>query len=262
MAAAAEQSSEQMFFAELLRSPNSILVVDYDQTIWLFSATECGSSIPESLRAITATGKTRVIVMSDLRAMQVASLLQMSPTPEIWGARGLERRAPSGRCAIIDTSSQAEQALAALDLSLEAEGLGELTEVHPGAIVLRWNSLSPRVAEEVRERTTEAWSAVRSEWLTVREFEAGIEFRVCSWNKGQAIAHLLRETGLHTPLAYLGDEKSDLDVFRMLKYKGLCVLVRPRFVPTLADVWLRSKEDVLRFLKDWLTACSDNLAAV
>ncbi len=262
MVPAVEQSSERMFFDELLRSQNSALVLDYDQTIWLFSGTAGESLIPESLHAITATGKTRVIVMSDLRAMQVASLLQMSPTPEIWGAHGLERRDPSGKCAIMDTSCHADQALAAVDLSLEAEGLGELTEVHPGAIVLRWNSLSRRVAEEVRDRVTEAWSAVRSEWLTAREFEGGIEFRVCSWNKGQAIAHLLRENGPHTPLAYLGDEKSDLDVFRMLKHKGLCVLVRPRFVPTLADIWLQSAEDVLRFLEDWLTACSGNLAIV
>jgi trehalose-phosphatase len=260
MAAIAEHFSKDVFFNRLARSPNSALVIDYDETIWLFSANRRNSSLPEILHVLATTGGTRVVVMSDLRAMQVAALLQMSPAPEIWGAQGLERRSPSGDCEVIDPHSAGSQALAAMDLSLEEEGLGQLTEIHPGSLILRWNNLGCRVAEEVRERVSEAWSAVRSEWLNIRQFEGGIEFRASSWSKGQAVAHLLNEMGASIPVAYLGDEKSDQDVFRTLKHKGLCVLVQPRFVASLADVWLQSLDDVLGFLGDWLRARAGDMA--
>lgn len=196
-----------------------------------------------------------MVLISELRAVEVVTLLQMSPEPEIWGSRGLERRLPNGSCEMLEIREEAEQALAAVDLSLEAQGLGRLTQVQPGAIIVRWNGLGRRVTEEVRERVSEAWSAVHDHlWLTTREFEGGIEFRLRFWDKSDAVQQILYEAGADVPVAYLGDEKSDEDAFRALKHRGLCVLVRPKFTATVADLWLQPPGDVVRFLTGWLRA--------
>jgi trehalose 6-phosphate phosphatase len=258
-AAALNHPFLESFFGKLAKSDKSVLLLDYDQTISLFCNSQrdeaSSPSIPELLHAIMTAGRTRVVVISELRAAEVVALLQMSPTPEIWGSCGLERRTPNGNCEMLDIRAEAEQALAAVDLSLEAQGLGGLTEVQPGAIIVRWNGLGRRVMEEVRERASEAWSAACDRrWLAKREFEGGIEFRFRFWDKSDAVQQHLYEAGADVPVAYLGDEKSDEDAFPALKHHGLCVLVRPKFIPTVADLWLQPPGDVIRFLTAWLSA--------
>ena len=263
IAAAANQSFHESFFGKLASTESSVLLLDYDQTISLFCSGQrdgsSSTSIPELLQAIMVRGRTRVVLVSELRAVEVVALLQMSPPPEIWGSRGLERRTPKGDCEMLDIRAEAEQALAAVDLSLEAQGLGRLTEVQPGTIIVRWGGLGRRVMEEVRERVSEAWStACDQRWLATREFEGGIEFRFRLWDKCDAVQQLLYEMGADVPVAYLGDEKSDEDAFRALKHRGLCVLVRPKFIATVADLWLQPPSDVVRFLTDWLGACASD----
>jgi len=263
IAAAANQPPQECFFGKLASADRSVLLLDYDQTISLFCTSQhdesSSTSIPELLQAIMTRGRTRVVLISELRAVEVVALLQMSPAPEIWGSRGLERRTPKGDREMLDIRSEAEQALAAVDLSLEAQGLSRLTEVQPGAIIVRWSGLGRRVIEEVRERVSEAWSTTRNHrWLATREFEGGIEFRFRLWNKRDAVQQLLCEVGADVPVAYLGDEKSDEDAFRALKHRGLCVLVRPKFIATVADLWLQPPGEVVRFLTDWLGACASD----
>ena len=259
IAAAANQPLQESFFGKLANADKSVLLLDYDQTISLFCIGQHGGSssplIPDLLHAIMIRGRTRVILISELRALEVVALLQMSPAPEIWGSRGLERRTPNGDCELYDIRAEAEQALAAVDLSLEAQGLGGLTEFQPGAIIVRWSSLGQRVKDEVRERVSEALSAALDHrWLATREFEGGIEFRFRFWDKSDAVREILYDVGTDVPVAYLGDEKSDEDAFRALKHRGLCVLVRPKFIATIADLWLQPPGDVVRFLTDWLQA--------
>jgi len=263
IAATANQPIHEFFFRNLARAETGILLLDYDQTISLFcSSQQDGSSrpsIPELLQMIMTKGRTRAILISELRAVEVVALLQMSPAPEIWGSRGLERRSPKGTCEILDIRVEAEQALAAVDLSLESKGLGRLTEVQPGAIIVRWGGLGRRVMEEIRERVSEAWSTARDHgWLATREFEGGIEFRLRLWDKRDAVQQLLSEVSANVPVAYLGDEKSDEGAFRALKNRGLCVLVRPKFIATVADLWLQPPGGVIRFLADWVEACSSD----
>jgi trehalose-6-phosphatase len=259
IAASADQTFHESFFSKLANSDNCILLLDYDQTIPLFCHSQRNASshasIRELLQAIITRGRTRVILISELQALEVVELLQMSPTPEIWGSRGLERRTPKGICEMLRIPAEAEQALAAVDLSLEVQGLSRLTEVEPGAIIVRWGGLAGRVMAEVRERISDAWLAAPGDpWLVTREFEGGIEFRFRFWNKHDAIQQLLYEVGPDVPLAYLGDEKSYEDAFRALEHRGLCVLVRSTFIATGADRWLQPPGDVVRFLTHWLRA--------
>ena len=142
--------------------------------------------------------------------------------------------------------------------------------------------------------------------LSLEDFDGGLELRVAGLDKGHAVLTLLSETGIdstnvetakrrnvetskrqdiETPaagatpkrcmakepeappiVAYLGDDRTDEDAFRVLRSipspssKGLgwgthiCVLVRKEFRPTEADLWLQPPDELLSFLGDWQRA--------
>ena len=57
------------------------------------------------------------------------------------------------------------------------------------------------------------------------------------------------------PAAYLGDDSTDEHAFEAMNGHGLSVLVRPRYRPTAAQLWLRPPDEVLDLLEQWLEAC-------
>jgi trehalose-6-phosphatase len=73
-------------------------------------------------------------------------------------------------------------------------------------------------------------------------------------NKGDAVRMLLEELPNDAPVAYLGDDATDEDAFHALLDRGLCVLVRPRWRPSSAHLWLRAPTNLRRFLTAWLAA--------
>jgi trehalose-phosphatase len=86
------------------------------------------------------------------------------------------------------------------------------------------------------------------------DFEQGVELRLRTANKGSAVQSLLKQLRSDFPIAYLGDDCTDEEVFRKLNGRGLTVLVRsvPRF--TAAQVCLRPPTDLIQFLKNWILA--------
>jgi hypothetical protein len=53
------------------------------------------------------------------------------------------------------------------------------------------------------------------------------------------------------PVAYLGDDRSDEEAFRVLRGLGLGVRVHPRRSVTLAEAWLQPPQGVYEFLNRW-----------
>jgi trehalose-phosphatase len=87
------------------------------------------------------------------------------------------------------------------------------------------------------------------------EFSQGMELRLRSANKGDAVRKLLEELDPDTPVAYLGDDATDEQAFRVLNGRGLTVLVGPKQRFTSAQAWLRPPEELRAFLNDWVRAC-------
>lgn len=78
------------------------------------------------------------------------------------------------------------------------------------------------------------------------------------WDKGKALLHLLRALGLDEsddviPL-YIGDDVTDEDAFKVIKGRGVGVLVSTRVKPTAAEFVLRDPDEV-RFFVIWPPAC-------
>lgn len=72
------------------------------------------------------------------------------------------------------------------------------------------------------------------------------------WHKGKAVKWIMEQLGLWSdpgvlPL-YLGDDSTDEDAFKMLKGKGVGVIVGSHEQPSIADYRLHSVEEVKQFL--------------
>jgi trehalose-phosphatase len=239
--------------------------LDYDGTIAPFSADRRRAfpypAIPELLQRIDAACQTRLIVVTGRPAYEVVPLLGLVPLPEIWGTYGLERlyRDATQAChryEDADVSDQVAAALAEAEASLDSAGLRDCIEVKLAGVAVHWRGLKP---SEILDARTKAYRILEplahQPDLVMIEFEEGVEIRLRSANKGDALRRLLSDLDADLPIAYLGDDATDEDAFRVLNGRGLTVLVKAKRKFTSAQLWLKPPEELIWFLKGWIRAC-------
>jgi len=250
----------RQFFRQVQTSPARVLVVDYDGTIAPFHADRHRAKpypqVSELLRCIMSCCGTRLVVVSGRAAREVPPLLGLFPAPEIWGTHGIEKVDCLGRYEEGPVSEAALAILAEAESQLESAGVGEHLEVKLAGVALHWRGLKPAAVSKIR---TKAYRILKplaaSPEIVLAEFEEGIEIRLASANKGNALRDLLSQLQDCVPIAYLGDDDTDEEAFQVLNGRGLSVLVgsKPRF--TLAQIWLKTPGQLLTFLTQWIQAC-------
>jgi len=259
---AAVSKDQNSFFRTVAAAKHRILVVDYDGTLAPFNPVRHRATpypeIPDCLRCIMDSCSTRVIVISGRPAHEVQPLLRLNPGPEIWGTNGIERINSSGRYKEVHLNDAALESLALAEAQLERQGFGDYIEVKLAAVALHWRGLP---ASEILDMRTKAYRilerlAVPPD-LVLSEFEEGVEIRLSSANKGNALRNLLADLDPDVPVAYLGDDATDEDAFRVLNGRGLTVLVGPKYRFTAAQIWLRPPDELLDFLASWIASCGE-----
>jgi trehalose 6-phosphate phosphatase len=249
-----------IFFEQLQAAHERLLILDYDGTIAPFCVDRGNalpySSIPEMLDCLTSTCRTRVVVVTGRPARDIPPLLGLTPHPEIWGAYGLERLSQDGTYEMAFISQAAQEALVVAARLLEEAGLNELCETKPGALAVHWRGMVATHIETVRTNAYRVLVplACRSN-LLLAEFDGGIELRVRTACKGEAVRCLLSQIDEAVPVAYLGDDFSDESAFRALKGRGLSVLVKSSYRTTSAELWLSPPDQLLQFLHEWVHVC-------
>ena len=251
------------FFKQVEAAKSRILLIDYDGTVAPFQADRHRAKpypkIPEFLRCIMSTCRTRLIVVSGRAAREVPPLLALFPAPEIWGTHGIEKIDANGRYEEVCVSERALGGLAEAECRLECEGLGDRIEVKLAAVALHWRGLPPSEAFDVRTKAYRILEPLAaSQELLLAAFEEGVELRLVSANKGDALRELLSRVDSNIPVAYLGGDGTDEDAFQVLRGRGLPVLVGPKYCSTSAQVWLKPPDQLLQFLTDWIVACGAN----
>jgi trehalose 6-phosphate phosphatase len=248
------------FFRSVASARKSALILDFDGTLAPFeidpSRVRPWPGIPELLQQIQDSRRTRLAVVTGRPAQEVRELLPLRVPVDIWGTYGAERLHPDGKLDRDELDSRDSQALIdarALLQSMQLEH-GIRIENKWNAVVLHWRGISRRLSQAASEYAEELLFpfAAKSE-LQVFPFDGGMELR-SGHNKGDAVRMLLEELPDDAPVAYLGDDASDEDAFQALSDRGLCVLVRPRWRPSGAHLWLRAPARLTRFLTDWLVA--------
>lgn len=249
----------ERFLKEVAKAPMSALLLDYDGTLAPFAMDRQQaapySGLTEVLQGIVDTGRTRLVIVTGRDAHEIRPLLPLRPTPEVWGAHGLQRLLPDESCRMPEIPASVAQALDDAKRWLAYQGLEDKAEVKPGSIAVHWRGLEETAASELRGRILVGWFPIADRAaLKLLEFDGGVEMRMPDRDKGDAVRTILMEVGAGVPVAYLGDDATDEHAFRALGDRGLTVLVRPRQRRTAARVWLKPPEELLEFLSYWLDA--------
>lgn len=258
----ADEHRVESFIKSLRRASLSLLLLDYDGTLAPFRI-ERNQALPypgvaPALQAIIRQGRTRVVIISGREATEILPLLDLEPSPEVWGLHGSERLKPNGGAEISRPDVRSLEALSAADEWLGYQQLRHLAEFKTGSIAVHWRGLGECEAENIRGRVLIGWLAIAEHaGLDLLEFDGGVEIRALQVDKGAAVRTLLEEVGANVPAAYLGDDTTDERAFRAIAGRGMSVLVRPLWRETAAQVWLKPPDELLGFLARWREAYED-----
>src|ERR1041385_5301476 len=248
------------FLEQVAGASRRVLMIDYDGTLAPFSNDRARAfpypTIPRLLDEIMKGCRTRLILITGGPANRIGSLIGVNPSPETWGAYGLERLFPDGRHIGVEVPDETFEALSRAETLFNEEGFQEHVEINPGGVALHWRGLD---ANRVLRMRTVAYRILNplatSAGLVVADFDGGVEIRLTCANSGDALRSLLSETENDVPVAYLGDDSPDEDAFRVLNGRGLTALVRTKQRFSAAQLWLRPPDELAAFLNSWIAAC-------
>jgi trehalose 6-phosphate phosphatase len=250
----------QHFLCDVSQAHQSALLLGYDGTLAPFRKNRYEAlpypGVTPLLKEIMATGHTRLVLITGRCAHELISLLDVFPHPEIWGTHGLERLRTDGSREMQPIDQYTLEALSAADEWIDGLKLHCRAEHKPGSLAVHWRGLTYDEAREIRAKVLLGWLPIADRaCLRLEQFDGGVEMRMADPNKGDAVRTILAEMDIDdAPVAYLGNDESDEDAFHILQDRGLCVLVRPQWRETAANVWLRPPVQLLTFLRDWLAA--------
>jgi trehalose-phosphatase len=174
---------------------------------------------------------------------------------EIWGAHGLEHLSANGAYRRTKIEPKELAIIRQAEEWLSQAGLLPITEIKPGGIAVHWRGLPAAESEDVRRRIQDGWKKFMGvQGIKLLAFDGGIELRTARPDKGDVIRAILKKEDAAAPVAFLGDDFTDEDAFRVLNGRGLSVLVRPEYRITNANAWLQPPQELIDFLKLWSDA--------
>ncbi|MGA2633346.1 MAG: trehalose-phosphatase [Terracidiphilus sp.] len=252
--------NEEEFLQSVADSPESALLLDYDGTLAPFridpTKVQPWTGVRRLLQQIQDEGRTRIVIVTGRPALEMAPQLVLRKPLEIFGAHGAERLYPGGRLEQDELFPQQRQALVAARNTIHSTSirLGVRVEEKWNAIALHWRGIHARLNQAAQKHCLELFSPFADvPGMQLLRFDGGLELRA-GRNKGNAVLQVLTELESDSPIAYLGDDRTDEDAFEALGDRGLGVLVRRQWVPSAAHLWLRPPTDLVNFLAAWLEA--------
>ena len=244
------------FFQRCDRTKTARLLLDYDGTLAPFQTDRYKAypypGIIPILDRIIQTGRTKVSIVSGRPIKEIQSLLNPLQNFEVWGAHGLEHISVDGVYARASVDPEVLSILREAEDWLRQSGLLAIAEIKPGGIAVHWRGLAPTETEDILSRVQKLWGRFNDvPGVKLLSFDGGIELRTTYPDKGDAIGAILANADPNAAVAFLGDDLTDEDAFRVLSRRGLSILVRSEYRPTTANVWLRPPHELIEFLSLW-----------
>lgn len=249
------------FMDRLTSAATSALLLDYDGTLAPFQTRRDQAypypGVKEAISSIVHSGKTRVVMVSGRPVRELQAFLQPIPRLELWGEHGMEHLSSDGTYRHAPIAPEVASLLAETERWLIETGLAALAEIKSGGIALHWRGLPATQRADVQARTLQHLAALMEHpGIKLLRFEGGLELRALHPDKGDAVAAILKEMAPDAPVAFLGDDITDEDAFRILGSRGLSVLVRPEYRETEAQAWLQPPHELIDFLTQWSSSIS------
>lgn len=244
------------FFQRCDLTKTARLLLDYDGTLAPFQTDRYKAypypGIIPILNRIIQTGRTRISIVSGRPIKEIQSLLNPLQNFEIWGAHGLEHISADGVYERASIDPEVLPILRQAEDWLRHSGLLSIAEIKPGGVAVHLRGLAPTEAEDILSRIQKGWSRF-DEVPSIKflSFDGGIELRTTHPDKGDAVEVILADADPTAAVAFLGDDQTDEDAFRVLGKRGLLVLVRSEHRETMADVWLQPPHELIEFLTLW-----------
>lgn len=255
------------FRQKLEISQECALLLDYDGTLAPFrDAKERNLALPypgvreRLLRIINNRKKTRVVIISARPVSEISQLIDLDPSPEIWGIYGWERQLPNG--VYYGPSPQDPAVVSILQNTIEWADRNEIEwEAKPDAenpvsVAFHWrihNDVFNRSSNEL-QNVIELYTdrLVEDSSLLVKNGDHVRELLIPGRDKGYAVQALLSELDSSSFVAYLGDSLGDEDAFEAVSSKGLGVLVNMEDRLTAATLHITPPSELLQFLELWI----------
>jgi trehalose-phosphatase len=242
-------------------APASVLLLDYDGTLAPFHVDRNRAypypGVVPLLESIVQSGRTKVVIISGRPLTELQKLLAPISSLEMWGSHGMERRLSDGTYRCAELSEDDENLLEEAERRIAAAGLLSHAEIKLGGIAVHWRGLQPDQAGQVLRLALREWESLpEKSGLKLLQFEAGLELRVAHPNKGDAVRAVLEDMGSDVPSAFLGDDLTDEDAFRVLNEQGLSILVRDEYRQTTAAAWIKPPHQLIDFFERWLGSVS------
>ncbi len=241
------------FWARLGSTKQGLIMLDYDGTLAPFTEDRDNAvpypGVKKHIASLMALTNCIIVIITGRDTNQLVSLLGIYPHPEIWGSHGLEVLHSDDTTSPANIPPEQKQALKKASEWCIDQHMEEQIEKKTGCVALHTRGMDSNSARRCESKVKDAWTPIAQQTnLIIKNFDGGIEIRVKESNKANAVNQLL-EKFPNAVSAYLGDDLTDEDAFAALKGKGLCVLVRDKLKPTLADIWIRPPEELIGFLE-------------
>jgi trehalose 6-phosphate phosphatase len=249
------------FFASIRRG-ESLLMLDYDGTLAPFTANRLEAlpypGVRVRLETLLHIRTIRLVLVTGRPAQELHQMLKLSSAVEVWGSHGREHRLPDGSYTLKEMSPAQMDALRDVAERVSGAGFGEdVLERKPASLAMHWRTLDPATQQRLRQVALESFAAQDpGTGLSVLDFENGLEIRRDDVTKGNAVRETIAGLREDIPVAYLGDDLTDEDAFRVLRPRGLTMLVREQVRESAAEYWLRPPERLLVFLDAWIDAAT------
>jgi len=240
--------------AKIHQAQHLFLFLDYDGTLTpIVSRPElalCPSEVKRHLGELRDLPGVYVAIISGRSLKDLREKIGVSGIIYV-GNHGLEIEYPDGRHNKMLSSARTKE-LKRITFNLQnslKEVPGILFEEKGPILSVHYRNVHKKFFERIHQVMEKELRHWRDRWRMasgkmVLEIQPNVDF-----HKGKAVREILE---MFPPLEllpiYLGDDQTDEDAFRVLKGKGISVLIGQNKLPTKADFFLQGPDEVQEFL--------------
>lgn len=227
---------------------------DYDGTLSSFKKNRDEAfpypGICERLALLLKQPKVRVIIISGRSLFDLKKMLfSLKPLPELFGSHGLEHRTTRGKYTKLLISKKSRYGIEKVKKLCIENFSEDICEIKPFAVAVHFRGRSVAVRRKIEAFfKNKLYPLCEKYSLRFSPFDGGIEIKPQAANKGIAVQNIIKKLPKNIPIAYFGDDLTDEDAFKALGNRGLKVLVRKKARKSLADVRIKTIDELLVFL--------------
>ena len=245
------------FWPLVERADHAILLLDYDGTLAPFHADRMKArpleGVLPALDQLSALANTTVALISGRPVEEIQQLTGLDSLI-IAGTHGFELYRPGQGIQRRLPSNELSDRLDLIETVAEQIVGPELAERKIATVALHTRKLEPEAAAYSQRAFRRDIGPHMTSELEARDFDGGVEVRVCGRDKGAAVLEILEELQPADLVVYIGDDDTDEDAFKALDGKGVGIKVGSQDRPTAAAGRLSTCDDVLQLLNDWIEA--------